>query len=198
LLIVRHGQQERDGDDGPLTKLGREQARLTASAIELTEGDRLVSSTLRRAVQTATAFGREPEQVADLDEFRFGPSWVWEQADAGEDKALWRPDDRMRGGESLREFQFRVEAALATLIDSQGPGRLVVVVHSGVIDAIVRWVFGATPDTPWTTEVEAAQASITELRHWPTGQHADGAARHTHVVRLGDVNHLPAALITGA
>ena len=40
-----------------------------------------MSSTLVRAVQTATALGRAPERSPDLDEFRFGPEWSWAQAD---------------------------------------------------------------------------------------------------------------------
>lgn len=70
-------------------------------------------------------------------------------------------------------------------------------VHSGVIDAILRWAFGGTPDTAWTTEAMAPHASITELRHWPTGRHARGAPRYTVLVRVGDVGHLPADLVTG-
>ena len=197
LLVIRHGQQERDGDNGPLTALGREQAVAVSGAIDLTGDDRLVSSTLQRAVQTATALGRSPEQFPDLDEFRFGTSWTWEHAAEGDDKALWRPDDRVPGGESLREFQARVESSVAGLVDGRHSGRVVVVVHSGVIDAVLRWAFGSTPDTPWTTEVEVAHASITELHHWPAGRHPRGASRHTLIARLGDVRHLPAELVTG-
>jgi hypothetical protein len=113
LLVVRHGQQERDGHDGPLTALGREQATDTAAGIGLAGNDRLVSSSLRRAVQTATAFARAPEQYGDVDEFRLGPQWTWAQADDHENLALWRPEHRPRGGESLREFQGRVEGAVA-------------------------------------------------------------------------------------
>jgi hypothetical protein len=69
-------------------------------------------------------------------------------------------------------------------------------VHSGVIDAILRWVFGLSPNTAWTTEAVVAHGSITELRHWPDGRHAQGAPRHTQLVRLGDVSHLPADLIS--
>lgn len=70
-------------------------------------------------------------------------------------------------------------------------------VHSGVIDAILRSAFGGTPDTAWATEAMAPHAAITELRHWPTGRHARGAPRYTVLVRVGDVGHLPADLVTG-
>ena len=197
LLIVRHGQQERQGDDGLLTRVGRRQAAAAAAAIGLSAEDRLVASTLRRAVETATAFGRAPEQFGALDEFRFGPAWSWDQADEGASQLLWRPEDRLPGGESLREFELRVQHALGELVREPPDGRLVVVVHSGVIDALLRWAFGTDPDEPWTTEASAGHTSITELHHWPRGRRASGAPRHTLLVRLGDVAHLPPDLVTG-
>ena len=115
ILVVRHAQQERDGADGPLTALGEAQAAATAPAVDLNQSDRLVSSSLLRAVQTASALGRTSERIPDLDEFRFGPQWSWTRAEDREDLTLWRPEDRVAGGESLREFQGRVEGALQSL-----------------------------------------------------------------------------------
>lgn len=198
LLLVRHGQQGRASGDDALTALGRDQARATAAAIGLTADDRLVSSTMRRAVETAAAMGRPPEQYADLDEFRFGPAWTWADGDAREDLVLWRPEHRAPGGESMRGFQTRIQEALQWLLADPPPGRLVLVVHSGVIDAVVRWAFGLGPESPWTTEVVAPHASITEIEYWPQGRHASGAPRHAVLARSGDVRHLTTAQVTGA
>jgi broad specificity phosphatase PhoE len=46
-----------------------------------------------------------------------GPQWTWAQADDHENLALWRPEHRPRGGESLREFQGRVEGALVAFVE---------------------------------------------------------------------------------
>lgn len=196
VLLVRHGEQRTDDRDPSLSDRGLAQAAAVASAIDLTDNDRLLSSTLRRAVETARATGREPEQLRDLDEFRFGPSWTWEQGEEREDLALWRPE-HSAGEESLLEFQTRVESALDALVSQPPPGRLVVVVHSGVMDAVVRWAFGIAPDVAWTTEVGVPHGSVTELQHWPEGRHPHGAPRHTFVARLGEVRHLPPELVTG-
>lgn len=196
VLLVRHGEQRTDAPDPSLSDRGAAQAQAVAAALGLTREDRLVSSTLRRAVETARATGHEPEQVRDLDEFRFGPEWTWQQGDEREDLALWLPEHRA-GAESLEEFQTRVEVALDRLLADAPRGRLVVVVHSGVCDALVRWVIGAAPGTPWTAEVVVPHGSITELHHWPHGRHPSGAPRHTSVVRLGDVAHLAPHLVTG-
>jgi probable phosphoglycerate mutase len=136
-----------------LTALGEAQAAATAPAVDLNQSDRLVSSDLLRSVQTATVLGRTPERFPDLDEFRFGPQWSWTQADDREDLTPWRPEDRVAGGESLREFQDRVEGALRVLLRDPPAGRLILVTHSGVLDAVVRWAFGLGPDTAWSTEV---------------------------------------------
>lgn len=199
LLVVRHGEQVREGQDGPLTALGRAQAAATAEAIGLTSRDRLVSSTRRRAVETARAMGRAPEQVADLDEFRFGESWSWADADEREDLLLWRSEHRTPGGESMGEFQERVQRAWDGLVAEppEAEGRLIVVVHAGVIDATLRWVYGLAPETAWTTETSAGHASITELEHWPRGRGPGEAPRHSFLLRLGDVSHFPPELITG-
>ncbi len=195
LLLVRHGELVRSGDDGPLTERGQRQVRHLAGALEPAPGDLLVASPLVRAQQSAEALGRPVRVYHDLREFWFGPTWQWEQSEQREDLVLWRPADRVAGGESMAEFQTRVDAALADLTGS-GAARVIAFVHSGVIDAALRWAFGATPDTPWTTEAEVPHASITELWHWPSGRHPRGAPRHTLLVRLGDVAHLPAELVT--
>jgi broad specificity phosphatase PhoE len=190
LLLVRHAEQVRAGDDGELTPLGRRQAAALGRAIRLTGRDRLVSSPLVRARDTAAALGRAPDVVPGLEEFRFGPSWAWDQGERREDLLLWRPEHRLGGGESLLEFGRRVEAALTALLAAPPPGRVVAVVHSGVVDAALRWAWGVPVDAAWVAEAEAPLASVTELRHWPSGRFPGGAPRHTVVVRLGDTAHL--------
>lgn len=196
VLLVRHGEQVREGDDGPLTPRGEQQARHLADALRLQGVDSLVSSSLRRAVATARALGREPRPVADLDEFRFGPGWSWDAAGERQDLALWRPEHRA-GDESLGAFEERVGSALESELDPYVGGRLIVVVHSGVIDALVRWALGATGN-PWLGEVAVGHASVTELAVWPSGMlGGNGAPRHTEIRRLGEVGHLPEELRTG-
>jgi broad specificity phosphatase PhoE len=195
LVLVRHGQQERTGQDGPLTPRGLQQAAAAGAAVALTASDLLVSSSRRRARQTAELIGGAAEVFDDLDEFRFGTDWTWQQGDAREDLVLWRPEHRF-GDESMAEFQQRVDRVVDALVQRDPPGRIVMCVHSGVIDAIVRWAFGHTPDTPWTIEVAVPHASITELQYWPTGRHLRGAPRHTLLIRVGDAGHLSPDLRT--
>jgi broad specificity phosphatase PhoE len=196
LVLVRHGEQERVPRDGPLTERGQRQAAEVARAVGLTAEDVLVSSPLLRARETALAFGRPFWVVDELAEFRHGPDWVWDHVDQTPQTALWRAEHHA-GDETLGGFQTRVEAALRRLVERDVAGRLVLSVHSGVIDATLRWVFGVPQDAPWTTEAQVPHASVTELRHWPSGRDPHGAPRHTVIVRVGDTDHLATELVTG-
>ncbi|RKS75726.1 broad specificity phosphatase PhoE [Motilibacter peucedani] len=197
LLLLRHAQQVREGDDGPLTPLGHEQAALLRPTVALTDDDLLVSSATLRARDTAAALGRPPRVVEDLAEFRFGPSWSWDRAAGGEDRSLWRAEDRLEGGESLGEFHRRVQEALERLVaEARTGGRVVAVAHDGVLAVALRWAFGLSADQPWLSEMDTGHASITELRHWPSGRPPGRAPRHTLVARVADVEHLPVRLRT--
>jgi broad specificity phosphatase PhoE len=75
LIIVRHGQTAANaaglllgaGSDPPLTDLGRRQAASLSSVAGVGAALRVVSSPLRRAVETASALG--PPVVVD-------PRWI--------------------------------------------------------------------------------------------------------------------------
>jgi broad specificity phosphatase PhoE len=76
LLVIRHGEQERIGQDGPLTARGRRQATAVAGAVSLTAADALICSSRVRARQTAEALGPAAEVIDDLDEYRFAPTGI--------------------------------------------------------------------------------------------------------------------------
>jgi broad specificity phosphatase PhoE len=202
LVLVRHGQHHTIGtsqahDEG-LTALGVRQAELTAAALPLETDDVLVASSLRRAQETARAFGRSFDALDGLREMDFGvhaPS-TEEMVEERLDLALWRPEHGFPGGETLRAFQTRVAATLERLVRDNLGRRVVAVTHSGFLDGAIRWAYGATPESDWTTESPVWNASITELEHWPLGRYEGGAPRFTFLVRVGDVSHLPAELVT--
>ena len=49
------------------------------------------------------------------------------------------------------------------------------------------------PDNPVMHDFPIANASITELIHWPQGRLDGGAPRYTEFVSIGSVAHLPVA-----
>ncbi|ERH01990.1 MAG: fructose-2,6-bisphosphatase [Halonotius sp. J07HN6] len=161
LVLVRHGETMWNRDErvqgwAPvgLTDQGEQQADALADAIaKQYTVDRLVSSDLRRTLETARPIGRavgcEPEQDRRWRERDFG---VLQGLDY-EDLFLGYPEftltevgytaaqARPEGGESLVDNRERVLAALTALKDSVAPGETVVVVtHGGPLYLVLGWI----------------------------------------------------------
>jgi broad specificity phosphatase PhoE len=177
LIIVRHGRTAHNASglllgrlDPPLDELGRAQA--AALAAEVGPVDRVVSSPLLRARETAEAFGHEVEIDERWIELDYGeydgmplgevPAETW---------ARWRADVDFcpPGGETLRQLGVRVCAALDELAEqaSVGEGTTVVVTHVSPVKAAVGWAVGAGDDISWRLWV--APASITRIGITPRG-----------------------------
>jgi probable phosphoglycerate mutase len=198
-VLARHAQATsgHPDDDPPLGDLGRRQAAALARALEAEEFDRVITSPLRRAAETARAFRPDGELETDarLREFDFGPQApaMHQMADERADLQLWRHGDGFPDGETLGAFEGRVRPLLEEL--GSGDARSVLLfTHSGVILAALRWAWDLAVEAPWQTETEGGNASLTEIVHWPRGQHVEGAPRMTVIHRMADVSHLPAEL----
>jgi broad specificity phosphatase PhoE len=143
LLLVRHGESTWNADgrmqgqtaSPELTERGRRQA-VEAGAQLLARGpERLLTSDLVRARQTAAIIGTtlrlEPEVDPCLRERHYG---TWQGRDSAEAMRATRslPDhERVPGGESLIEVRQRWATLLAALRGIRGP--VVVVTHGNLI-----------------------------------------------------------------
>jgi broad specificity phosphatase PhoE len=182
LVLVRHGEATANAaglllgrTDAPLTDAGRAQA--AALAPRLGRVRRLVSSPLRRALDTAAAFGLDlPVEVDDR----------WVEVDYGEHEGraltdvpaeVWRrwrqdPDYRPAGGESLAAVGVRVREACAELTAAPGTGAraddgdVVVVSHVSPIKAAVAWALGADDRLAW--RLHLSTGSVTRIG-WGAG-----------------------------
>ena len=170
LIVVRHGRTEANASglllgrrlDPDLDELGRRQAAALAAALP---GEaRIVSSPLRRAQETAAAFGRPvdtDERWAEIDygdldgtPLRDVPADVW---------SAWRADPSLSpgGGESLVDVGVRVRAACADLAEEAARADVVVVTHVSPVKAALAWALGVGDDVSWRAYV--APASITRI-----------------------------------
>ena len=207
LLLVRHAQARNAAgtsyDDASLSALGREQGDLLARACAGRRPTALFASPAARARQTAdliaAATGLRVAVDERLLEYRFGsitdPGLTLEQLrERRDDLLVWHPDRRLAAdGETLRAFGLRVAAAFEEIVARQLAGDVVIVAHAGSIDAALRWAIGIDPGTPVMHDFPIANASITELIHWPRGRIVGGAPRYTEFVSIGSVAHLPVA-----
>jgi broad specificity phosphatase PhoE len=169
LIVVRHGQTAANAAgrllgraDPPLTETGLEQA--TALAAALGPVDRVISSPLLRARQTAAALGQPVEVDERWTELDYGiydgrppaevPAELWDR---------WRtdPDYTPPEGESLAALGRRVRAACEDVAAAAAGSDIVVVTHVSPIKAAVAWALGVGDEVAWRMFV--GLASITRL-----------------------------------
>jgi probable phosphoglycerate mutase len=152
VYLMRHGDVayfDADGrplppDDVPLTEAGRAQAEAARAALADERLDRVVTSGLRRTVETAAlvAPGLEPETVPELRELRGGrledlPEGEVEDAFVGFFDGAVPEDRRFLGGESVGELLDRIYPAFDALVADRDWHTLLMVLHGGVNRAIL-------------------------------------------------------------
>jgi len=154
-VLIRHGRTRWNAagrwqghSDPSLDAVGREQAARLAVELSAEPIEAIVASDLRRAYETATilgaAFGLRPERDARLRELDVG-RWGGETRDQirlREPEALDRfdsgaPDARAAEGETRRELAARVHTAVADIAARSSAACIALVVHSGVVRALM-------------------------------------------------------------
>lgn len=197
LLLVRHGQslgnvEERiQGNDDPLTDLGREQARAVARALAA-RGDitHLYASPLDRALETAGIIGaatnHQPVPIAGLAEINAGRAagllWhEWRAANPVLGEIMANPHrdvmEGWEGGETGQQFGQRVLGAYTELVTRHvGTQDVVVAVGHG---GSLAWIAAATHGDPldvWPgRRTGFRNCSISEIRVDASGHGEPGA-----------------------
>jgi len=199
LLLVRHGQSEdavegRDfarfegHADPPLSALGREQARRLAARLVTEPLDAVYVTSLRRTAETAApvaaATGHVPVVEHDLREIYLGDweGWVFEQKFVDRDPLALQLVEEERwdlipGCEPIDGFAARVRAGIERIATAHPDGRVLVVVHGGVIGEVLAQASGSRP---WAF-IGADNASIS---------HIVATDRRWVVRRFNDTTHL--------
>jgi probable phosphoglycerate mutase len=128
VVLVRHGETEwsRTGrhtgrTDLPLTEEGDQQARAVGAALRGREFALVLSSPLRRALDTARLAGFEPEVRDDLAEWDYGEYdgvTTPEIREQVPDWTIWRYG--ALGGESVEQLAARADRAVAELLAVDG------------------------------------------------------------------------------
>lgn len=175
LVLVRHGRTEANAArklqgllDLPLDEVGRAQAAGVAEW--LGRPDRVISSPLLRARQTAEAFG-VPYEIDDRwIELDYGSLDGVPVAEVADDVwATWRIDSAYRagGGESMDEMRERVVAAAEELLADAVDQMIVVTTHVTPVKAAVTWALGVDVTVGWRCHLD--QASVSRILAGPTG-----------------------------
>lgn len=209
IVLVRHGQSRATVDGvvgGPrgcqgLTDLGRRQAealgRRLVTTGELAPIGALLSSTLPRAVETATIVasflrlevGLE-EGLCELDPGEGdGLTWdEWQRRYEGFDVAVEPFRPLSPGGESWASFGLRAGATLHRIAERfAGSETVVAFCHGGIIEQSMLNGLDLPAQYPPAMRLETApNTSITEWRVTV----APAQAQHWQLVRFADAAHL--------
>ncbi len=197
LVVVRHGRTRANAArqllgrrDVPLDALGQAQAAALAAAVGPV--DRVVTSPLLRARQTAAAFDA-PVAVDDrFIELDYGtydgmaladvPLEFWDQLRSGEaaGELVDHTADRF---ESLAALRRRVEAGLEEVRASED-ATTVVVTHVSPVKAAVTWAMGVGDEATWRLFVHPA--SISRIEVTPRGPVLHSFNEVAHLADLVD------------
>jgi broad specificity phosphatase PhoE len=199
ILLVRHAHHEwrtKNGNgylgDPHLSEKGRQQAIRLAQRLRSLHVDAVYSSSLRRAVETAALVAAAHDlpvvRVHNLREVEYRgvpepldgnnqPEWE-RRAQEATLRFLDRPSwDSLPGYELSDKFRLRVACAMEAIIAAHRGQRLVVVTHSGVINAYFSMVL----DVPRDMFFLAENTSISVVR---------AAGGLYAVASLNDTSHL--------
>lgn len=165
LLLVRHGQtvwhegnRYAGSSDVPLTDVGHEQAQALARWAATARLDAVWSSTLQRAIDTATpaaeAAGLGLRTDARLVEVAFGKGEGLTRSEMGVvfpdavDAFLRSPASvPLPGGERGYDAIARAAAAFREICAEQPDGRVLVVAHSTLLRLVLCALLGIDPET---------------------------------------------------
>lgn len=201
LILVRHGETDWNSafrfqgqTDVPLGEKGRRQAMLLAERLGAVVLDRVYSSPLARAFETASIITERSSHacgivaMAGLSEMSFGR---WEGLTLTEvqrkDPVLflsWMGDPSsvlLPGGESFDGLVSRVGSALGTILSGVGEN-ILIVCHGGTIRAALVSLLGIPPAAAWKVRVD--NCSITTI---------DISPERTTLRCTNDTLHLKAA-----
>jgi len=165
LLLIRHAETDLAGtfcghSDPPLNDRGRAQIPGLLGELEGHRIQRLYTSDLQRARQTAEAiavrFEIEYEARAGLREIFFG-SWEglrWAEIEQREPEAarLWMeryPDSEFPSGETLGDFRMRVHREVDAIVNGGGNSPIAVVTHAGVMRTVLTDYAGLSREEAW-------------------------------------------------
>jgi alpha-ribazole phosphatase len=176
LILLRHGRTAANEAgllqghlNQDLDELGQQQAAAAAAHIIATDGpiDAVIASPLKRAQQTASAFGLPVETDGRFIELAYGiyegmphadvPSEIWQ---------TWRNDYSFvpEGGESLAALDERVKSACTDLLERASHQNIVVVSHVSPMKSAVAWALGVDIGISWNCHLDHASICRVAIR----------------------------------
>lgn len=180
LLVARHGETEYNrngllqgrGIDAPLNETGRLQAAKLAGYFEPYSTDLVISSSMKRAVETAEPISLQKNLTLSsdkrLDEMDFGNMEGSKMVDINGDlnrlHEAWKNGEtglKIPGGESPEEVLERAESAIRPLLNNQTDGSIIMILHGRLIRILLSVWLGLGLKN--MHKIEHQNAAVNEL-----------------------------------
>jgi len=178
IILARHGEcrGNREGlfrgrSDFPLNELGISQAKELAKELQQFKPDKIFTSPLSRAKQTADIIGqisnKEVEVRPDMNNIELGP-WEGKSKDyiAQQYPEEWKtwinePEElKIPGMEPLEQLKLRVREDLDSLIEQYYGKNIVIVSHRAVLKPLIASCLGIRKPYFWRVHLDTASYSI--------------------------------------
>ncbi len=178
IYLIRHGESEgnkegrfRGGEDFPLSEGGREQVKNLGIALKDSGIEKIYSSPLIRAYDTARAVAETTgAEIIVEPGFKSISLGIWEGKTREEveknyprEFELWltAPEKlRMPGFESIPALRRRAMKALNRIVRENQTGTIAVVSHTAVLKVIFAGVLNLRPPYFWKVQFDTASYSL--------------------------------------
>ena len=185
IYLVRHGETPltpyrkfsgSGGSDPELTEKGLQQARDIARELAARKPDVLLSSPMRRTIQTAEALSEATGLSYEIDEEWIEASFgTWDGKSPSEIKEEF-PEDFQRwvsdiyfnqgGGESYGDVTDRIRVALVNIANRYPGKKVAIATHNVVTKAAARIALNAPAESIF--HIDVLPCSITTINIWPS------------------------------
>ena len=197
LYLVRHGESEwnklkkiQGQQDVSLTNKGIEQAKITGKRLMKEKIQKIYSSDLKRAYDSAKIIGEilnvEVIPLKELREINFG---IWEgltedivksKFNKEHEKWLKEPEKlKNEGAETIKELQERVMKGVNKIINQEKVDNILIVSHSAALKTIILGLLGMDLSYFKNLSLKNLSLSIIEFRQY-----------NRVLTLLNDTNHL--------
>ena len=198
LILIRHGQCEQDGDDPPLTPLGRQQADIVGNVLKQYDIDTIYTSTLRRATETTELITNHLADIPIIEDANLiegVPSIPPNYTEHFHKLAEKRESFTLDG---VLDVQERLDTAFDDIFQpaDDAPRHTLVVCHGNVIRYLVTRVLAANAHTWAKLDVNHCSLTTVIIAHEAIQKAINPGVVAMSLFGFNDVGHLPSDMRT--
>jgi alpha-ribazole phosphatase len=205
IFLIRHAHAlhgDQTTMDPDLTEIGLKQTLHLKEYFQDLKLDEIVTSELKRAIQTAKVL--DPEGIiktridVDFNEAHTVGEWKKyssHNATMLANLSLFHPDEKAEIGESIRMIRKRLKNAWNRILNSEGKS-IAIVSHNGVLSLLIAYLFGVGEGDQSPITVRHNNAAISEILILDTRNNSKLPNYSYKIHYLCNHHHIPSSLQT--